>query len=99
MVFLILLVGMIYLAGAKSFKQGILYCYCIWFAVNVFDTIVIDLGVMMHWKKCRLPGTEDMDEEYKLLTKKSLLDGVYGCVIGIPIALFAGLIIRFIYKA
>lgn len=40
-----------------------------------------------------------MDEEYKLLTKKSLLDGVYGCVIGIPIALFAGLIIRFIYKA
>lgn len=99
LVFLILLVGMIYFAGAKSFKQGVLYCYCIWFVVNVFDTIVIDLGVMMHWKKCRLPGTEDMDEEYKLLTKKSLLDGVYGCVIGIPITLFAGLIIRFIYKA
>ena len=96
MIFLILLVGMIYFAGAKSFAQGALYCYCIWFVVNAFDTIVIDLGVMMHWKKCRLPGTEDMDEEYKLLTKKSLLDGVYGCMIGIPIALSAGLIIYII---
>jgi len=36
-----------------------------------FDTLVLDLGVMMHWKKCRLPGTEDMDEEYKMLTKKA----------------------------
>lgn len=99
LVFLILLVGMIRLAGAKPFIQGALYCYCIWFTVNAFDTIVIDLGVMVHWKKYRLPGTEDMDEEYRLLTKKSLLDGVYGCAIGIPIALFAGLIISFMGKA
>ena len=96
--FLILLVGMVYLAGAKSFMQGVLYCYCIWFVVNVFDTIVIDLGLMVHWKKCRLPGTEDMDKEYKLLTKKSLIDGLYGCIIGIPIALFTGLILFLICK-
>lgn len=96
--FLVLLVGLIYIAGAKSFMQGILYCYCIWFVVNVFDTIVIDLGVMMHWKKCRLPGTEDMDKEYKLLTKKSLVDGLYGCIIGIPIALLAGFIIFLMSK-
>ncbi|MGN0666147.1 MAG: hypothetical protein ACI4KF_06435 [Huintestinicola sp.] len=98
LIFLILLVGMVYLAGAKSFMHGTLYCYCIWFAVNVFDTIVLDLGLMVHWKKCRLPGTEDMDKEYKLLTKKSLLDGVYGCIIGIPIALLTGLIISLICK-
>lgn len=93
LVFLILLSGMVYLAGAKSFMQGVLYCYCIWFVVNAFDTIVLDLGLMMHWKKCRLPGTEDMDEAYKLLKKKSLADGLYGCIIGIPIALLTGLII------
>lgn len=98
LIFLILLVGMVYCAGAKSFMQGTLYCYCIWFAVNVFDTIFLDLGLMVHWKKCRLPGTEDMDKEYKLLTKKSLLDGVYGCMIGIPIALLTGLIISLICK-
>lgn len=65
--------------------------------VNVFDVIVIDLGVMVHWKKCRLPGTENMDQEYKLLTKKSLIDGLYGCLIGIPIALLTGLVIFLIH--
>ena len=93
LIFLVLLVGMVFLAGAKLFMQGVLYCYCIWFTVNVFDTIVLDLGLMVHWRKCRLPGTEDMDKEYKLLTKKSLMDGLYGCIIGIPIALITGLII------
>lgn len=92
-VFLILLTGMVYMAGAKTFWQGALYCYMIWFVVNAFDTLVLDLGFMVHWKKCRLPGTEDMDEEYKLLNKKSFVDGAAGCMIGIPIALLTGLAI------
>lgn len=93
LVFLVMLTGMVILAGAKSFMQGTLYCYCIWFVVNAFDTIVLDLGLMVHWKRCRLPGTEDMDKEYKLLTKKSLMDGLYGCIIGIPVAFITGLLI------
>lgn len=96
-IFLVLLVGMACLAGAESFTQGTLFCYTIWFVVNVFDAIVIDLGVMVHWKKCRLPGTEDMDQEYKLLTKKSLIDGLCGCLIGIPIALLTRLVIFLIH--
>lgn len=96
LMFLVLLVGMVFLAGAKTFIQGALYCYCIWFVVNVFDTIVLDLGFMVHWRKCRLPGTEDMDKEYKLLTKKSLMDGLYGCIISVPIALITGVIISLI---
>ena len=97
-VFLMLLIGMVYLAGAKTFFQGVIYCYTIWFVVNAFDTLVIDLGLMVHWKKCRLPGTEDMDAEYKLLNKKSLLDGIAGCLIGIPIALLTGLAIFLICR-
>lgn len=31
MIFLILLVGIIYFAGARSFAQGVSYCYCMWF--------------------------------------------------------------------
>ena len=97
-VFLVSLIGMVYLASAKTFLQGTLYCYTIWIVVNAFETLVLDLGLMVHWKKCRLPGTEDMDEEYKLLNKKSLLDGVVGCLIGIPIALLTGLVISLICK-
>lgn len=96
LIFLVLLVGMVFLAGAKSFMQGASYCYCIWFVVNVFDTLVIDLGLMIHWRKCRLPGTEDMDKEYQLLTPKSLMDGLYGSIIGIPIAFITGLVISLI---
>lgn len=98
LIFLVLLAGMVYLAGAKAFVQGALYCYCIWFVVDVFDTLVLDLGIMVHWKKFRLSGTEDMDEEYKMLTKKSLMDGLYGCIIGIPTALLTGLIIFLISR-
>ena len=41
---------------------------------------------------------EYMDAEYKLLNKKSLLDGIAGCLIGIPIALLTGLVISLICK-
>lgn len=98
LIFLVLLAGMVFFAGAESFLQGTLYCYCIWFVVNIFDTVVLDLGFMVHWKKCRLPGTEDMDKEYKLLTKKSLVDGLCGCMIGVPIALLTGLLIFLVSK-
>lgn len=97
-IFLILLVGMVYIAGARTFLQGTIFCYVIWFVVNLFDTVIIDLGFMVHWKKCRLPGTENMDDEYKLLIKKSLLDGAAGCIIGIPIAFLAGFAILLICR-
>lgn len=95
-IFLIILIIMVYMANARTFKEGFLYCYLIWFTVDVFDTIVLDWILMVHWKKVRLPGTKDMDEAYKLLYKQSLNEGLYGCVIGIVIALITGLIISVI---
>lgn len=89
---LFLIFGMVYFAGARTFLQGCIYCYILWTVVNVFDTLVLDIGILAHWKKCRLPGTEDMDEEYKLLTKRSLINGLRGFVIGIPMAAVIGLI-------
>lgn len=91
LVFVGLLTGMIYITGDKEFLPAFRDCYLLWFVVNAFDTFVIDFGVMVHWKKCRLPGTEDMDEAYKLLNKKSLLDGLYGCLIGIPVSILVGI--------
>ncbi|MDD6038982.1 MAG: hypothetical protein PUD20_09355 [bacterium] len=90
LILFIVLRWMVYLAGAHTFVQGLLYSYLIWLVVNIFDTVVLDIGILEHWKKCRLPGTEDMDEEYRLLTEKSLKDGLFGCIIGLPIALLIG---------
>ncbi|MDO4189664.1 MAG: hypothetical protein Q4D29_11830 [Lachnospiraceae bacterium] len=97
LIFIVLLSGMVYLAGARNFFQGGLFSYTIWFVVNLFDTMVLDLGFMVHWKKCRLEGTENMDAEYKLLNKKSLIDGVYGCLIGIPVSLIVGSMIALMF--
>lgn len=87
---------LIYLAGAKDFLTGAVYCYIIWFVVNLFDVFALDIGVFAHWKKVRLPGTEDMDKEYRSNVRKSLVEGLYGIMIGIPVALISGGLITLI---
>ena len=95
--FIVLLSFMVYIAGARDFTKGFLYCYIIWFVVNLFDVVVLDIGILAHWKKCRLPGTEDMDEEYKSNHRKSIADGVAGMVIGVVVALIVGCLIMLIF--
>lgn len=93
-VFTVLLSGLVYLAGARDFWTACLYCYIIWFSVNLFDVIVLDLGILAHWKKLRLPGTEDMDKEYTSNKAKHIRDGFFGMIIGIPVSALCGLVIR-----
>lgn len=95
-VFIGILTILIYLAGAKDFLTGAVYCYIIWFVVNLFDVFALDIGVFAHWKKVRLPGTEDMDKEYRSNVRKSLVEGLYGIMIGIPVALISGGLITLI---
>ncbi|MDD5936630.1 MAG: hypothetical protein PUC65_13890 [Clostridiales bacterium] len=90
--FLMILAGMVWFAGADSFMKGAAYSYIIWFVVNLFDALVLDLGILMYWKKVRLPGTEDMDAEYTSNKKKHLMDGIYGMLIGLPVCLLVGLV-------
>ncbi len=88
--FIGILVVMVYFAGARDFLSGTLYSYIIWFVVNLFDAVVLDILVFAKWKKIRLKGTEDMDKEYASNWRKSLIDGVYGLLIGIPVAFACG---------
>lgn len=97
LVFLAILSVLVYLAGARDFVTAAAYSYTIWFVVNVFDVIVLDIGIFAHWKKVRLPGTEDMDKEYASNAWKSIKDGFVGVIIGIPICSLCGLIIMLIF--
>ncbi len=90
-IFIIILTALVVFAGADSFLTGMIYCYIIWFTVNLFDVIVLDIGIFAHWKKVRLPGTEDMDSEYCSNAGKSIRDGVKGLLIGLPAAAVCGL--------
>lgn len=80
------------LAGATNFYEAFFYSYIIWATVNVFDVVVLDLWLFTRWKKIRLPGTEHMDKAYRGNTKKHILDGLYGLVIGIPVCFLASLL-------
>lgn len=91
--FTVLLSALAYWAGARDFGKGALYSYIIWFTVNLFDAVVLDIGILAHWKKVRLSGTEDMDKEYASNVVKSLKDGVFGVIIGIPVSCLCGLVV------
>lgn len=90
LVFVAVLLLMIYLSGARDFINGFVNCYIIWFVVNWFDVFILDMLILANWKRCRLPGTEDMDKEYRSNKRKSVIEGFYGMVIGIVVALVVG---------
>lgn len=95
--FILVLLFMVYISGARSFINGFVNCYIIWFVVNWFDVFVLDIGLFAKWKKCRLPGTEDMDKEYSSNNRKSIIDGFIGMVIGIVVALAVGVLTEILF--
>ena len=54
-----------WLSGCRSFAQVFKHVFILLFTVNIYDLIVLDWGVFCHSKKLRIPGTEDMESEYK----------------------------------
>ncbi len=94
--FAVILAAFAYIAGARDLLTGTAYSYIIWAAVNIFDVFALDIGILAHWKKARLPGTEDMDKEYAANAAKSIRDGIFGFIIGIPASFAAGALILLI---
>ncbi len=94
--FIGILTILIYFSGARSFTEGFINTYIIWTVVNWYDVFALDIGVLAHWKKVRLPGTEDMDKEYVSNNGKHIKDGFHGMLIGIPVAVMCGVLIMVI---
>lgn len=59
-----LLTWMAHRAGAESFVEGLFLAYGYMFVWGVFDTCFLDWVLFPNIKRVRLPGTEDMDQEY-----------------------------------
>lgn len=62
---ILLLSAVAYFSGAQSFQSAFFHVFTLFLAVNLFDVIVLDMGVFCHSRKLRIAGTEDMDKEYK----------------------------------
>lgn len=64
MVCVALLTGLMLLAGARSFLSGFLTSYGLWLIVDWYDCFFLDWVLFANLKSVRLPGTEDMEQEY-----------------------------------
>ncbi len=92
-VFLAVLFALIaYCSGSKDFLSAFIHVFVMFFAVNIYDLVVLDWGVFCHSKKLRIAGTEDMDKDYKdyIFHVKG---AVKGTIIGIVVALLAASVV------
>ncbi len=95
LIFAILLAVVAYYSGAKNFKSAYIHVFILFFVVNIYDMIVLDIGLFCHSKRTRIPGTEDMDKEYKN-PWHHIRGAVIGIIIGTVVALLSGAIVHII---
>ena len=86
-IFALILYIIAYMSGAKTFIQVFKYVFTIFFVVNLYDLLIMDLLIFRNIKKFRIPGTEDMDKEYK-----ECWHHIRGFFIGIRIGIIVSLI-------
>lgn len=93
-IFLIpLILGIIaYLSGATTVLKVFKHVFIIFFVVNLYDLLIMDLLIFRNIKSFRIPGTEDMNKEYKDCWHH--IRGFFlGIGIGIVVAILSGVYI------
>ena len=92
-VFALILACVAYLSGAKNFVDSFKHVFCLFFFVNLYDLFIMDLIIFKNDKRLRIPGTEDMDKEYKSPVHH-IKGAVIGTFLGVIVALLAAVYIE-----
>lgn len=92
-IFALILCIIAYLSGAKTFVEVFKHVFIIFFVVNLYDLFIMDLLIFRNVKAFRIPGTEDMDKEYKECWHH-VRGAFIGICIGLVVALLSGLYIE-----
>lgn len=93
--FVIVLSVVAYFSGCRNFGTTFIHVFILFLVVNIYDLIVLDWGIFCHSKKLRIPGTEDMEEEYKDYMFH-VRGAVVGIVLGLVVALLSGCVIHLV---
>lgn len=64
-VLLILFTFIVYLGGARNFKDGFIYSFMIWSIIKLYVVCILDCLWYAHSPKYWIPGTEDLKSEYQ----------------------------------
>lgn len=92
-VFALILCIVAYFSGARTFGEVFKHVFIIFLSVNLYDLFVMDLIIFRNVKAFRIPGTEDMDKEYK--NPWHHIRGAFiGTGIGIVVAFLAAIYIQ-----
>ncbi|MDR1245940.1 MAG: hypothetical protein LBK57_02805 [Clostridiales Family XIII bacterium] len=59
------LASLAYFSGKRTFGAAFVHLFFLAFAVNLYDLIVLDILIFCRDKRLRIPGTEDMEREYR----------------------------------
>jgi hypothetical protein len=78
-----------YLSGIKTFLQTSINTFIMFFVVNLYDLIVLDIIIFCHSKKVIIKGTEDMIKEYRN-PKHHIVAFIKGIFIGFVISIMSG---------
>lgn len=92
-VFALVLYIIAYMSGARTFIQVFTHVFIIFFVVNLYDLLIMDLLIFRNVKSFRIPGTEDMEKEYKECWHH-IRGFFFGVGIGIIVALLSTLYIQ-----
>ena len=88
-IFSFILAIVAYLSEAKTFSSAFQHVFILSFTVNIYDVLVLDIGLFCHDKKVIIPGTEDMIEEYKN-PWHHIRGALIGAVVGVVVSILAG---------
>ncbi len=78
-----------YYSGANNFSKVFIHTFILFIVVNLYDLIVLDLGLFCHSKKAIIPGTEDMIDEYKN-PRHHIIGSLIGTILGIIVGFLCG---------
>jgi hypothetical protein len=81
------LAAVAYVSGARTAGAAFVHVFVLFFAVNMYDLIVLDIIFFCHSKRVVITGTEGMVEEYK-----DWRFHVKGAVKGVLIGLFVAML-------
>ena len=92
-IFALILSIVAYFSGATTFKEVFGHVFILFLFVNIYDLFIMDLLIFRNVKKFRIPGTEDMDEEYK--SAKHYVKGAFiGTILGIIVAILSAFYVQ-----
>ena len=82
----VLFAGISYFSGAKTFGAAFTHTFILFFVVNIYDLIVLDIILFCNSKRVIIKGTEDMRAEYR-----NPIHHIKGAAKGLCLGLIVGL--------